>query len=343
MSTLGVTGRRARWSAWDVTVDDIQTALVHNRRPAAGGHPRTLAGVLNLVGLASDHGESRDMAALIDEMGRHRPSRTVLVHLSGACQAMNGTVVSDYRPMPGGSEVVMELVELEIPADRAPGLPSVVGPLLRRDLPTVLWIPRGPEIDGPGVSLDPLVDRLVTEAGQDASGPADALRRLHQKIAAGGLAATDLAWGALTPWRQLLAHVIDADALVRIRESGAAVTVHHGGAAPSAEALLMAGWLRGRTGARAQVRCEPDPEGRRTPLTRVTAVGTASGRRLDVVAQPDRAGALVTVTEADGTARERMLPLPTPNRPRLLAGELELVRRDRVFEAALAAAVEVTA
>ncbi len=334
--TATMSGRRARWSAWDVSVDDIHEALAHNRRPAAGGHPRTLAGVLNLVGLAADHAESRDMAALIDEMGRHRPSRTVLVHLSDACAHMNGTVVSDYRTMPGGADLVMELVELEVPAGRGAGLASVVGPLLRRDLPTVLWIPRAPAADGPGVVLDPLVDRLITEADADADGPSLALRRLAAKIAAGRLPATDLAWGALTPWRQLIAHVIDADALARIQEGGATVTVHHGGAHPSAQALLLAGWITERGGAHTRVRFASDP-GRHEALTGVTAVGP-TGRRLDVTAQADRPGALVSVAEPDGTVRERMLPLPCPDRARLLAGELELVRRDRAFEAALVAA-----
>lgn len=337
MSTLEGT-RRARWSAWDVSVGDILEALVHNRRPVAPGHPRTLAGVLNLVGVASDHAESRDMAALIDEMGHHRPSRTVLVHLSSAAQGMNGTVVSDYVPLPGGSELVMELVEVEVPAGHADGLASVVAPLLRRDLPTALWVPHAPATDGPSGSLDPLVDRLITEAGSDPEGPAAGLRRLASRLAAGSPPTTDLAWAALTPWRQLLVHVLDAEALESVRSAGAEVSVFHGGDGPSARALLLAGWLGGFAGPAARVECLPD-QGRHEPLTRVAVVGHATGRRLEVAAPAGRPGALVTVTEPGGEVRERMLPLPQADRARLLAGELELGRRDRVFEAALAAAV----
>lgn len=341
MTSALLPGRRARWSAWDVTVDDIQTALAHNRRPVQAGHPRALAGVLNLVGLASDHAESRDMAWLIDEMGRHRPSRTVLVHLSDACDNMNGTVVSDYLPLPGGNELVMELVEVEVPATRAAGLASVVGPLLRRDLPTVLWIPRAPLLDGPGLALDPLVDRLVTESGKDAAGPAASLERLAAKVETGRLPTTDLAWAALTPWRQLLGHVIDAPALESIRELGARVTVLHGGSAAPPEALLLRGWLAGTMGARSEIHLEADP-GRHEPLTGLTALGAARGRHLRITTPPGRPGALVRVTEPNGETRERMLPLPESERALLLVGELELMRRDPVFEAALCRAVERT-
>jgi hypothetical protein len=58
---------------------------------------------------------------------------------------------------------------------------------------------------------------------------------------------------------------------------------------------------------------------------------------------PDRAAAAVCVTEPDGAERRRVLPLPSPERARLLAGELELQRRDRAFERVLPAAVRVGA
>jgi hypothetical protein len=52
-----------------------------------------------------------------------------------------------------------------------------------------------------------------------------------------------------------------------------------------------------------------------------------------------RPAAAVCVTEPDGGPRRRVLPLPQLDRTRLLAGELELQRRDRAFERALQGAV----
>ena len=67
-------------------------------------------------------------------------------------------------------------------------------------------------------------------------------------------------------------------------------------------------------------------------------VAGPTGRRLRVERLAGREAATVTVTEADGTVRDRTLPLPDPDRARLLAGELEIQRRDRAFERALARA-----
>jgi hypothetical protein len=62
------------------------------------------------------------------------------------------------------------------------------------------------------------------------------------------------------------------------------------------------------------------------------------GRRLVIERAAGRDAASVAVTEPDGAERHRVLPLPRPDRARLLAGELDLQRRDRAFERALAGA-----
>jgi hypothetical protein len=64
-----------------------------------------------------------------------------------------------------------------------------------------------------------------------------------------------------------------------------------------------------------------------------------TSRHLSVERLPGRDAATVTVTEPDGAVRRRTLPLPDHDRARLLAGELEIQRRDRAFERALARAV----
>src|SRR5262249_60321158 len=112
---------------------------------------------------------------------------------------------------------------------------SAVVPLLRTDLPTVLWWPSVPQPAEPAfAALTDLADRVVTESGAWDGDPVTALRRM-QHAAAGGAALTDLAWAAVTPWRQLVAQVGGGERPPGPRRPGAP-----GGAAPRGPAPPVA-------------------------------------------------------------------------------------------------------
>jgi hypothetical protein len=128
--------------------------------------------------------------------------------------------------------------------------------------------------------------------------------------------------------------MLDPASLEALRSECRAAIVH-AGAAPDACALLMAGWLRDALGSVGTVAMRPGGDGG----SGVLAVEIAGPRRrLHVERLAGREAATVVVTEADGGTHGRTLPLPDPDRARLLAGELEIQRRDRAFERALARA-----
>jgi hypothetical protein len=136
--------------------------------------------------------------------------------------------------------------------------------------------------------------------------------------------------------------MLDKASLTALRSSASAALITHAAPAPDASTLLMAGWLRDLLGERLMIELHPRPcpeEG----LVAVELEGSVVGRRLSVEWVPGRPAAAVCVTEPDGSARRRMLPLPGVDRARLLAGELELQRRDRAFERALATAAAAVA
>ena len=88
--------------------------------------------------------------------------------------------------------------------DAARGAASAVVPLVRPELPTFLWWPGAPAADDPLLAgLTTLCDRVVTETARERGG-ADGIRALAAAIAPQNTALTDLAWAAVTPWRQLL-------------------------------------------------------------------------------------------------------------------------------------------
>lgn len=324
------------WDGCSVRVAEVADRLAEQRRPADGSPPFVLSGVLNLIA----HCPARDlegMREVVERLSDHQPSRAVLVTWSEEGEGIDAAVSTSCR-LAGGRASVVERVELTLRGEARAGAASAIGPLLRSELPTVLWWPGAPDPspDGPLARLAELCDRVVTEVDRDGDA-ATALRTLAAWASVDGLPVTDLAWAGITSWRRLIAQVVDEGALARLRTAPASAVVAHPGAQPSAGALLMAGWLTNLVGETLAVTLESRP-GDGDELVAVEVAASHSGRTLVIERLSDRGAAAVCVTEPDGVEHRRVLPLPSPDRARLLAGELELQRRDRAFERALRAA-----
>jgi glucose-6-phosphate dehydrogenase assembly protein OpcA len=323
----------AGWDGLGVTIAEVADRLGEQRRPPGGGAPYTLSGVLNLVAYAPEPGDLGPMREVIEGLADHQASRTILISEAGEGGGLDAAVSTSCRLAGDSTTLALELVELTIHRAAHEGVASACMPLLRSELPTVLWWPTAP--GGALAGLLPLADRVVTEAGRGRDAAA-AVRALADWLPGDdGPAVTDLAWAGVTPWRQLIVQVLDRDSLEALRP-GAEAAIVHAAPAPDAGALLMAGWLEDYLGEAAAIELRP----REDPGHGVLAVEVAgpAGRRLAVERLPGRDAATVTVTAPDGTVRSRTLPLPDHGRARLLAGELEIQRRDRAFERALARA-----
>jgi glucose-6-phosphate dehydrogenase assembly protein OpcA len=293
---------------------------------------------MNLVAWAKDPAEASEISAVIERLADHQPSRALILARASGPDGIDARVTVHSSPSAATDHhaVSLEQVFLRLRGDVADHAASVVIPLLRTDLPTFVWWPGVPE---PGDAVFPqlagLANRLVSEAarGPDARG---ALERLVDAATAeGGPALTDLAWAELTPWRQLLNQVAGTSLTARLGP-GVDVEVVHGRAAPSMEALLLAGWLAGVVEADAAVRCIASPEDDQ-PLLAIRATGETA--RVTVERVEGHATGTVTLEDREGPPVTRILPLPYPRRESLLAGELEITRRDRPFERAAARAL----
>jgi glucose-6-phosphate dehydrogenase assembly protein OpcA len=338
-ATAAATPPIGAWEGEGVGIGDVLGRLAEQRRREDGRAPYTLAGVLNLVAHAPDPGDLEEMRAVVESLADHQPSRAVLVVESGDGQGIDASVITRCRSTGDDTGIAVEVVALTLHGDAREGAASAVLPLLRADLPTVLWWPAAPDPSPTGAlaRLAGLAHRIVTEAGRgrDAAG---CLRALASWAATAERPVTDLAWAAITPWRQLIAQMLDKPSLLALRSSASAALITHAAPDPDVETLLMAAWLKDLLGERLMVELHPRP-GPDAGLIAVELEGSVAGRRLTVERVPGRPAAAVCVTEPDGRARRRMLPLPAVDRARLLAGELEIQRRDRAFERTLAAAV----
>ncbi len=340
MSAGDADGRPAdvEWDGHVRTVTELSQALAHLQdRP--DGRPLPVAGVLNLIAVPH-RDEADETERVIEALADHQPSRAIVVALDPDGEGIDAHLEARAQLVQGHSTVLVELVRLTLRGTATGGAASAVVPLLRADLPVFLWWPGTPDPENPVLTdLLGTADRLVTEAGRadDAIAGLDCLLRT---VRASGPAVTDLAWAALTPWRQVMVQLIDAENLARLR-TGGVVEIWHPGERPTAEALLMAGWLRDIAGDAFLIELHRRPDVAEGGLCAVHVENT-EGRRLSIERLPGRPSAAVTVSSPREQGRRRVLPLPLPTRAGLLAGELEVQRHDLPFERALPHAATVS-
>lgn len=326
-----------RWTGKGVRVAEVAARLRELRADASGELHSTLTSVMNLVVWAGSPESALEAEDVIDGLADHHPSRAVIVVPGGGGDGIDARVeVMPHPERPGGRALQVEQIILGVRGGVAAHSGSAVIPLLRSELPTFLWWPQAPEPDLPAfLDLARIADRLVTEVGRSLRGAA-AVERLAAIVAASSAPVTDLAWAAVTGWRQLVATSLRGAALARLRAGRAVATVTVGPGEPPLEALLLGGWLADALGDGVSVR-----------FARGGGHGAVRGVRLDAngscaleLACGD-GPATVTVRTAAGGAR--CVPLVPPGRRDLLAGELEHRGRDLALERALTRALEFAA
>lgn len=326
------------WDGHVANVAELSQAL-HDLQPTGpDGGPLAVAAVLNLVVVVAPH-QARDAEKVIEALADHQPSRAIIVERQATGDGIDAHVEAHAQVM-GTTHTAsrVELLQLKLHGAAAEGAASAVRALLRSDLPVFVWWPDAPDLGDPVfIDLARRADRLIIEA--EGGEGAAAVHTLTQAVSDRGPAVTDLAWAALTPWRQLLNQLMTREHLVQMRD-GATVTITHTSAAPSLQALLLGGWLRDSVGASLGVTFRSEPRAGTPGICHVD-VSIPGGRALEIARVSGRAAASVVTHTPDGATRDRMMPLPEPSRAQLLAGELELQRRDAPFERALRQAHQI--
>jgi glucose-6-phosphate dehydrogenase assembly protein OpcA len=234
------------WAEQDTTPDAIDDALrrmLHELHAADG----TLAParVLNLV-VVVDHDWKGEVANRLARVGRYHASRTVLCSVEEGRTTLDGRAVMRWDNPDDGVGVIQEQVEIDLGPAQLRALETVVDPVIRSELPTLLWCPHG-HLDAVR-SLRGVIDVMLIDS-DDQPVPADGLSLAAELLQSAYV--VDLAWLRTTPWRERLAASFDpADRRERL-ERISALTVRHQRNSP-ASALLLAGWLSSRLGWQAE-------------------------------------------------------------------------------------------
>jgi glucose-6-phosphate dehydrogenase assembly protein OpcA len=216
-------------------VAEVERKLARQRcRQESDALPELRTSTMTHVVWAPPQWVGRAKRVLAGLAERH-PSRTIiLVPETGRRSRVEAhATIRDFE-LPGGREVLSEVIELRLRGEAASHPGSVVLPLLISDLPAFCRWRGQPSWGSPALAeIVDVCDRLVVDSSEWRSVPSAyaGLATLFPRVAV-----SDIAWRRTLPWRAALAERWPGiRALERVTVEG-----------PAADAQLLAGWLRSR-------------------------------------------------------------------------------------------------
>jgi len=233
LSTADV--QAATWSAQDVSLGDVVSALDRLRNESAGdteGPDLRTSVMTHLAWVPPEWGEAA--VETLAGLGERHPSRGVLLFPEhDADDGIDAKVSVLAFPLSAQRRhIAAEVIELHLRGSTTKAPASIVMPLLVTGLPVFLrWRGRPPFGEPAAEQLVDLCDRLIVDSGEWPDAP-EAYRELPLERTA----CSDIAWRRTEPWRRCLAGLWPGikDAC-ELKATG-----------PVAEASLLAGWLRSR-------------------------------------------------------------------------------------------------
>jgi hypothetical protein len=227
------------WTDECASVAEIEQALIALRlRRGFEGKRNLRTTVLTHLAWVPREWQEAATETLAGLAERH-PSRTVLFFPEPeAGDGVAARVLLECYEAPGTAQhLCNEVVELRLRGNRTSAAASIALPLLLPDLPVFLRWRGRPDFDSSVFAqLADMVDRLVVDSAEwpDVPGAYQPLSAIFDRVAV-----SDIAWRRTEPWREALARAWPE---LPERTTG-----------PPAEASLVAGWIRSRTGRDAAV------------------------------------------------------------------------------------------
>jgi glucose-6-phosphate dehydrogenase assembly protein OpcA len=242
-------------------VDSQLTELWRDVAEAAqvkgGAQAVTTAQVLNLIVRAASYEASNSYIEAIERITGRHPCRVIVATTDpGEPELPVQAWVSIHCQLPptGGRQVCCEQVTVVAGGESTRQLPAAVIPLLLPALPVFLWWPEGDPFDDYIFrNLADSISRLIIDTSTFEN-PEGALA----KLAAQGrsqwpkIAVSDVNWGRITPWREMVAAFFDPPSMRPYLDRISHIKIEY--AQPTdrrvhvnrAQALLTAGWLASR-------------------------------------------------------------------------------------------------
>jgi glucose-6-phosphate dehydrogenase assembly protein OpcA len=361
----------------EVDVVAIEREIVQLWKDYAGGDatPITRACSLNFVVVTEDESDLNELGNMAGDVTLEHPARIFLV----LANRRTGTPKLDAwisarcsLPVPGGKQVCCEQINLTANGIEANKIPSIVTSLLVSDVPcVVLWKPRVNANDNVLRSLAKVSNRILIDTSEDSS-PEHSLLAWEAFIRMQDSHVTfgDLAWTHLVPWRSVIANTFQSPkALAQLSEIDSVTIEYSSTTSPKhsglSQALLLVGWLAQK------LRWIPIQKFRRTGLGEYSAKLRLDEQAINlhivpVAPRKNFPGGLETVTvrtssglqlrcattehkdcihyrkHLNGDATDEIQNvLSDKSEATLVTQELEVVQRDKGYEAVLKTLAEL--
>ncbi len=242
-------------------VDSQLTELWRDVAEAAqakgGTQAVTTAQVLNLAIRANSYKSANQYVDAVEQITGRHPCRVIAVTTDPDepdLPVQAWVSIHCQLPPTGGRQVCSEQVTVAAGGDSTRRLPAAVIPLLLPDLPVFLWWPEGDPFDDYIFrNLADSTTRLIIDTSAFEN-PEGALAKLASQGRSQWpkIAVSDMNWGRLTPWREMVASFFDPPAIRPYLDHISHVRIEY--AQPidrhshvnRSQALMMAGWLASR-------------------------------------------------------------------------------------------------
>ncbi len=226
----------AEWSAKDVSIGDVVSALDRLRNESAGETegPDLRTSVMTHLAWVPPEWQEAAVETLAG-LGERHPSRGILLfpeEESGGDGIDAKVSVLAFPLSHQRRHIAAEVIELHLRGGRTQAPASIVMPLLVTGLPVFLrWRGRPPFGELAVEQLIDVCDRFIVDSGEWPDVPA-----AYSDLPFDRTACSDIAWRRTEPWRRALAGLWPG-----VEEAGELKVT-----GPVAEASLLAGWLRSR-------------------------------------------------------------------------------------------------
>lgn len=319
-----VQGPRIPWAGKQVSIQQVEAQLAHlwrmtadNVRSSQNVNVRT--SVLNLVICVPTIEAAQEASTLVRDLSSTHVARVLLLILDENAPAMVATWAT-IRSFPVISDLTrhsFEQITMMIQGSAVRSLSNIVSPLLKPDLPVYLWwLHDPPKEQRLFENITSLSNRFIVDSASFTT-PEESIRDLsllvHNSVPA---SISDLNWGRLTRWRELIAQFFDSAEYLPYLTGLEHIEIEHS-VAPSSDsqsaterpnstsALLLAAWLKIRLGWRTRSSSDDENDARTGThswsLNRPS--GTLSGR-----SGGRKTGALPSLANAHIYVRPRVQP-----------------------------------
>ncbi|MEO5953502.1 MAG: glucose-6-phosphate dehydrogenase assembly protein OpcA, partial [Chloroflexia bacterium] len=241
----------------DSQLNELWRDVAEAAQSKGGSQAVTTAQVLNLIVRATSYKAANSYVEAIERITGRHPCRVLVATTDPDETSMPVQAwVSIHCQLPptGGRQVCCEQVTIAAGGESTRQLPAAIIPLLLPALPVFLWWPEGDPFDEYIFrNLADSISRMIIDTSTFEN-PEGALAKLASQGRSQWpkIAVSDLNWGRLTAWREMVASFFDAPAMRPYLDRIARVKIEY--SQPSdrhahvnrSQALLIAGWLASR-------------------------------------------------------------------------------------------------